>query len=95
LDGKQPLQVLAIHGSHDERGREQREDTELAPEPGEVVVLQCVVEAVVPAAEQHVDPDGAQRQGDHRHEQDPRTAFAGCAPERLGERPSIGKRTPR
>ena len=49
---QQPLlQVLPVHRGDDEARGEQREDAELVPEAGEVVVLQRVVEAVVPLAE--------------------------------------------
>ena len=85
------LQVLTVHGGNDEARGEQREDAQLVPEAGEVVVLQRVVEAVVPLAEAYVEPDAGERQRHHRAEQRPRAALAAVAPERHRQRPCIAQ----
>jgi hypothetical protein len=62
-------QIQPVHGQADVGEREQREPAEQPVEIVEPLVLDGVVELVVPQVDLHVDPDQAERQADHRDEQ--------------------------
>ena len=63
------LQVELIDGADDEGGGQQAEDTELPDEDVPVLVLQRVVESLVPGVEADIQPDLEQLERDHRREQ--------------------------
>ena len=64
------LEIELIDGGDDERRGEHGEHAELVEERVPVLVLQCVVEGVVPGIEFHVQPDLEQLERDHRQQQD-------------------------
>ena len=67
----QPLiEIELVDLEHDVAGGEHAEIAELADEHRPVAILQCVVEAVVPAVHQHGQADDAKLDGDQRREQD-------------------------
>jgi len=78
LDLQHLLEVQAVDGRDDVQHRDQRELAELPEELGLVLVLQRVVEIVVPGVELHLDPHQRERQPDHHGEQrEALAAFAG------------------
>jgi hypothetical protein len=69
LDGQHLQEVQAIDGGHDVGEREQAELAELAEEFRLILVLQRVVEIVVPEVELHFQPDQHECQADDGGEQ--------------------------
>ena len=63
------LQIELIHGADDEEGREHAEHAELPDEGVPILVLQRVVEGLVPSVEADVQPDLEELKADHGHEQ--------------------------
>ena len=68
-DHEHLVEVELVDGHHDVRDREPGEANDLADEDCCVLVLQRVVEGVVPAVDEDVDVNQAQRERDHDDEQ--------------------------
>ena len=64
------VEIELIDGKRDGAGRQHAEDADLADEAVPVLVLQRIVEAVVPLVHQDVDADQRELDGDHGGEQD-------------------------
>src|SRR4029077_10684300 len=64
------LQIELIHGADDEEGGKHAEHAELPDEGVPILVLQRVVEGLVPGVEADVQPDLEELQRDDRGEQD-------------------------
>ncbi|MNE07149.1 hypothetical protein D3C80_997560 [compost metagenome] len=87
-------QVEPIHRADDRHRRNRTEIQDQLPERCLVLLLQGVVEVLVPGVEPHRDPHADQRQRNHRDQQCPGLDLLFTAPVRRDHRPHFAKKLP-